>query len=173
MTQNRKSRKRTFRNVGHAIGDLSQLLRRPREMVRMAKGGSELSPALREKIMLAVTSVNRCRYCSFVHSRLARREGLTIEEVDALLDGKLESEEGEERKNPEEREILLYARHWAETEGHPDDEVRGRMVETFGKRRTESFETAIRAIMFGNYFGNGFDTLLDKLVPASAKSSPD
>lgn len=161
-----KNKKRKFKSVGHVVGDLSQLLRRPREMAKMVTGHGELSPALREKIMLAVTSVNKCRYCSFVHSHLAVREGLSGEEVDTLLDGTVDADDDEER------EILLYAQHWAETGGNPDDDVRSRLIETHGKQRTESFETAIRAIMFGNYFGNTFDSLLNKVVPA-AGSGPD
>jgi len=151
-------RKRTFKSVGRAASDLAALVQGRREMAEMMVGTEDLSPALREKIMLAVTSVNKCRYCSAVHSKLALREGLTAEEVDAILRGDFDD------VSPEEREVLLYAQHWAETSGHPDAAVRQRVVETYGAKRTALFEAAIRAIMFGNYFGNGFDSILDKVT---------
>lgn len=34
-----------------------------------------ISPAFRERILLAVTSVNRYRYCQWVHSDLAAANG--------------------------------------------------------------------------------------------------
>jgi len=37
-----------------------------------------ISPALREQIMLAVTSVNDCRYCNWGHAALALRHGVDL-----------------------------------------------------------------------------------------------
>ena len=44
------------------------------------------SRALREKVMLAVTSVNDCRYCSYVHTRLALANAVDLDELQQLLD---------------------------------------------------------------------------------------
>ena len=43
------------------------------------------SRALQEQVMLAVTSVNDCRYCDWVHTGLALEEGVNIEELAGLL----------------------------------------------------------------------------------------
>lgn len=45
------------------------------------------SPALREQVMLAVTSVNDCRYCDWVHTGLALKEKINVEELRLLLSG--------------------------------------------------------------------------------------
>ena len=37
--------------------------------------------------MLAVTSVNGCRYCSYFHTSLALKEGMSADEIQHLLGG--------------------------------------------------------------------------------------
>lgn len=51
--------------------------------------GDLISEGLRERLMLAVTEVNGCRYCSFGHARAALAAGLTQDEVTSLLEGDL------------------------------------------------------------------------------------
>jgi len=147
-------RKRKFESVGQALREVTALAKKPRKLAGIAAGKSEISPALRERIMLAVTSVNKCRYCTFVHSLIALKEGFSFDEIKSLLSGEVGD------FDPEEREALLYAQHWADTGGNPSPEARQKLVETYGEKRTDEIETAIRAIMFGNYFGNTFDYLL-------------
>jgi AhpD family alkylhydroperoxidase len=54
---------------------LARALNRPR-----------ISPALREQIMLAVTSVNDCRYCNQGHTALALRNGVDLTVLRQTLD---------------------------------------------------------------------------------------
>src|SRR5512137_2188632 len=37
----------------------------------MKEKGQSITPQFKERVILAVTAVNKCRYCSFIHSRLA------------------------------------------------------------------------------------------------------
>ena len=146
--------KRKFESVGEVVGELAGLAGNLQPLTRLVKGNCTVSPAFRERLMLAVTSVNDCRYCSFVHSRLAFKEGFTHDEVDALLAGSVDAA-------PNDQGVaLVYAQHWAETRGKPDPDARQKLVETYGDERARAIETAIRAIMFGNYFGNTLDSLL-------------
>jgi len=76
-----------------------------------------ISPAFRERLMLAVTAVNGCRYCSYFHAKQALKSGLTPSEIGQLLSGDV-------TYCPEEQAIaLIYAQHWAEYDAHPDPEA--------------------------------------------------
>jgi AhpD family alkylhydroperoxidase len=151
-------RKRKFESLGQFGSDLHEIVRAPRSLFDVVTGTGAVSPELREKIMLAVTSVNRCRYCSFVHTKIALREGVSSDEVKRLLDG------AAAEVADDERQALLYAQHWADTSGHPDLSARREMIAAYGEERTVAIETAIKAIMFGNYFGNSLDSVLHRIT---------
>lgn len=53
------------------------------------RGG--LDPALRERVMVAVSRVNSCRGCAFVHERWASRVGVTPDDLRAIGFGDLEA----------------------------------------------------------------------------------
>ena len=52
---------------------------------------SGVSKEFRERIMLAVTEVNGCRYCSYFHSKQALEAGMTAAEVKQLANGDLDA----------------------------------------------------------------------------------
>jgi hypothetical protein len=55
---------------------------------------------------------------------------------------------------------LLYAQHWAESDGTPDLETRKQIVEIYGEETTKSMELAMRMIRMGNLMGNTWDYIL-------------
>jgi AhpD family alkylhydroperoxidase len=116
--------------------------------------GAAIDAAFRERLMLAVTEVNGCRYCSYAHARAALAAGLTRADVEALARGQMEG------APPEQVPALLYARHWAETDARPDPEARRRVLETYGETTTRHIEVALRMIRVGNLTGNTADYLL-------------
>lgn len=145
------------RRFYHRPGDLFRDLReiwRERRQVRMVMRGEALNPAFRERLMLAVTEVNGCRYCQHAHARMALTAGLSEADVRDLAVGNLLG------SPTEQVPALLYAQHWAETEGRPDPEARRRILETYGSAQTEAVETALRVIRIGNLLGNTWDCLL-------------
>ena len=71
----------------------------------------KISAALREKLFLAVTSVNDCRYCKWGHTHWAMAQGVPLEEVNQILGHQIESLEA---KNPAEAAAILFAQHYAE-----------------------------------------------------------
>ena len=68
--------------------------------------------------MLAVTEVNLCRYCRTFHVGQAKQAGISIEEISSISEGDNPGEVPEEQKL-----AVCYARHWAETETHPDPDI--------------------------------------------------
>ena len=107
--------------------------------------------------MLAVTEVNGCRYCSYVHARLALAAGVTRADVGALAGGDLNG------SPPEEIPALLYAQVWAESDGNSDAEARQTVLETYAEAKTEAIELSMRMIRVGNLAGNTCDYLMHRV----------
>ncbi len=72
-----------FSDAGFAITN--------REKIGLVMKGNLISPAFRERLMLTVTSVNNCRFCSYVHSKQALLSGLSKEETEMLLKGVIDN----------------------------------------------------------------------------------
>ena len=107
--------------------------------------------------MLAVTSVEGCRYCSYFHSKLALKGGVSQGEISKLLSGEVDD-------CPEDEIIaVLYAQHWAESNACPDKEADERLEETYGPEKAEAINLMLRMIRLGNLLGNTWDYLLYRM----------
>ena len=91
---------RTVANVAVSCPVLLSALIRPKT-----------SAALREKVVLAVTSITDCRYCQWGHTHWALANGVPLEEVNEILGHDLASLQA---RNPAEAAAILFARHYAE-----------------------------------------------------------
>lgn len=107
-----------------------------------------ISKQLGEKISLAVTGVNKCRYCSWLHTKTALEKGLSRKEIEALLSAEFEG------AGPNELSAILYAQHWADTNGDVDAEARQRVLDEYGAFKTSEIEAMIQAVYFGNLCSN-------------------
>jgi hypothetical protein len=63
----------------------------------------------------------------------------------------------------EEVPALLYAQHWAEADGEPDQVVRQRLVEQYGEEAAAGIELVLRMIRMGNLLGNTWDYVLYRI----------
>jgi len=133
--------------------DLRELVARRSEIKETVRSG-RVSRAFAEKIMMAVTAVNRCGYCARYHTRLALQEGIPPEEIEKILALELGD------FPPEEAVALAFAQHWAETEGHPDPDAERRFLETYGPQVSADILNWMRVITMGNLLGNSWDALL-------------
>jgi len=145
--------RRFYRRPADLFRDLRGMWRE-RRRIRTVMKGEALDPAFRERLMLAVTEVNGCRYCQYAHARTALTAGVEATEIEEMAAGNLHG------APPEQVAALLYAQHWAETEGNPDPDARRRILETYGAEQTGAIELAIRMIRMGNLTGNTWDYLL-------------
>lgn len=142
-------RRRHYHGIAELWGDLRRL--------GALRGAGMIAPAPRERLMLTVTAVNRCRYCASYHAQAARLSGLTAEEVALLLGG---SSHG-----APEHEILAlsYARRWAETSGSPGPELHAQLAAHYGAERAAAIERMLIMIWIGNLLGNTWDAILHRL----------
>ncbi len=151
-----KFKKRIYKNPKDIFSDLWFPIRnrgRLREITRKEL----ISPALQERLMLAVTAVNGCRYCSYFHTKQALKSGITAEEISHLLAGDVADCPGNEAV------AVAYAQHWAESDGHPDPEAVQRLQQTYGHERTEAIHSILRMIRMGNLLGNSWDYLIYRI----------
>jgi len=135
------------------VRDLRQVLGNLSSFRETARSG-RVSRAFAEKIMLAVTQVNGCRYCAYGHTRTALRAGVDEQEIAQILAGEMEGFE------PEEAVALAFAQHWAETGGQPDAEAEGRFRDYYGPQVSADILNWMRMINMGNLLGNTFDAVL-------------
>ena len=148
--------RRIYHGLGEFLTDLRIIMSRRRE-IRPLMQGDVITPAFRERLMLTVTAVNNCRFCSYGHARAALSEGVPQEEIEALGNGFFDDSPAEEIP------AMLYAQHWAETHGEPESSVRDRVVARYGESVVDAMELALRMIRMGNLSGNTFDYLLHRI----------
>ena len=148
--------RRHYPSLGALLTDIRRIFARRKE-IRTLMRDKILDAAFRERLMLVVTGVNECRYCSYAHAREALAEGISRDEIEDLSEGTLEG------SPPDQMPALLYAQHWAEADGAPDPEAREAVMERYGAERVRAIELALQMIRVGNLSGNTLDYLLYKL----------
>jgi AhpD family alkylhydroperoxidase len=149
-------RKRTYRNPLELVADLFFPVRKIKRL-RKIKNKRLISPSFQERLMLAVTSVEGCRYCSFFHSKLALQDGISQEEVESLLSGNFDD-------CPEDEVMaIFYAQHWAESNANPDPEATRKLREIYDPEKVEAIYLILRMIRMGNLMGNTWDYFLHRI----------
>jgi len=151
MTEIKKYMKRLYApsDFFRLLSDMVLNLKDMREAGKAGRVDKEFS----ERIMMAVTEVNGCRYCSYFHTQAALKAGMQKSEIDQIL-------EGEFKDAPrEEIAALNFAQHYAESGGKPNLDAVQYMRDSYGNAMTKNILAYIRAIMIGNAWGNMFDAL--------------
>lgn len=121
-----------------------------------AKKNKLLSEHFIERIMLAVTEVNGCAFCSFAHTKMALEAGMSNEEIQNMLAGV--SDDVPE----EEMSAIVFSQHYAESRGYPSKESWERIVEVYGSRQAKGILGAIRIMMFGNAAGIAWGSFVNR-----------
>ncbi|MFC2054137.1 carboxymuconolactone decarboxylase family protein [Chloroflexota bacterium] len=133
--------------------------------LKSAARSHQIDRAFTEKIMLTVTQVNDCRYCSYGHTRAALKEGIPEDEIARIA-------AGEFGQFPEEEAAaFLFGQHYAESGGNPDPQAWQRFVEYYGEDKARQILAYIRMIMMGNLLGNTFDAFLNRITGRPAPNS--
>lgn len=122
-------------------------------LLRRAVASGVLKQDSKERIMLAVTQVNHCAMCSFAHTQMALESGMSQEEIAMLLSGEFD------RVPLDDAAAIMFAQHYAECRGIPDQEVWERIQREYGKEKAQAILCAIQVIMLGNTYGIVFGSL--------------
>ena len=156
MTTQGRFRKRTYSSLGDFFRDVSFPVRQRKQLREVKKKGL-ISPAFWERLMMAVTAVNGCRYCSYYHAKEALRAGISPEETRELLSGNIANCPADETV------ALMYAQHWAESNMHPDPEAVEKLQRNYGEEKADAIHLVLRLIRMGNLMGNTWDFFLHRI----------
>jgi AhpD family alkylhydroperoxidase len=149
-------RRRIYGSPLQFVRDLRRIIRRVGTVLALSLPGG-ISAGFRERLMLVVTGVNRCRHCAYGHEIMARRAGLGGAEVAALLMQDL-------AHCPEyELPALRHAIHFAECDGYATPEALSILEAAYGAEIARQIDTTCLLIQVGNRVGNSFDFLLSRV----------
>ena len=148
--------KRIFTLFGFLGSLVNALLRTPRLLLALIRPAT--SRSLREEVMLACTSVNECRYCDWVHTRLALKNGVDVGALNTFL-GK-----HDEKLLPYSDAVAVtFAQHFAESKTRASVEAKVTLRDVFGFWQRAEIMAYLYAIYFANLCGNTFDAFLSRL----------
>lgn len=156
--------KRYFKKIGEFFRKAKEISKAGKKLKRITPEDN-ISSSFSEKIMLAVTGVNNCVYCSYLHTKTALEHGVTDKEIQAILQGEFGT------LPPDEVPGLLYAQHWTETGGNPTPKARNEVVTFYGENKTASIEYYMQLVNIGNLVSNTVEGYKRKAVPERGKFS--
>ena len=126
-------------------------------LLRKSKKYKLINKKFKERIMLAVTEVNGCEMCSFVHTKIALSSGMSKEEINNILNS-------DHHDVPlEESVALIFSQHFAFTKENPSMEAIERIIEEYGKQKAELVLAICNMITMTNGMGTSLDYLYSRL----------
>ncbi len=149
-------RKRTYDNLVDFFRDFFEFILNSLAYVRNASN-RRVAQDLREKLMVAVSAVLSCKYCTWLHSEMALTHGVDETEIQKLLSSELGD-------FPEEESVALaFAQHYSEAGGKPNEDAKVRLFNYYGDKKAKDILSYIQIIYFGNLAGNTVDAFLDRM----------
>jgi AhpD family alkylhydroperoxidase len=135
----------TFTSIGETVGDMIGVLRRAGPLAAVYLRG-RLDPELRERVMVAVSRVNACQGCTFVHEHWALRSGVSSDELATIGLGDLT------RLDDRSRAAVLFATARAESRfrGPVPSGVAAEAASQLNPRELVAVEAVARAMAVAN-----------------------
>jgi AhpD family alkylhydroperoxidase len=131
----------------------------PRAIVTLVRNKRKkiLDKEFVERLQLAVTEVNGCAACSYAHTYMALKQGMSNEEINSFLsgDGKF--------INQSENKAIMFAQHYADTRAHPEKIAYKSLLSEYGVERTKIIVAAIQIMHAGNIYGIPNSAFLSRL----------
>lgn len=115
--------------------------------------------------MLAVTEVNGCQMCSYVHTKLALSAGLSMDDIQELLSGELVGVPKEESLG------VLFAKDYAFNKEKIDADFYQKLVDTYDVRKARAILGVVEMITMTNAMGLGLGYLKRTLTFKHVKGS--
>jgi len=118
-----------------------------------------------ERLQLAVTEVNGCAACSYQHTKMALKQGMSNEEISSFLSG------GDDFILPEEAKAIVFAQHFADATGRPKQYAYDAIVKEYGEDKAEVILAACQVMIAGNMYGIPFSAFQSRLKGRKFKES--
>ena len=156
---------RVFASPGEFVGDVAAVGCRAGTLAAVFLRG-RLDERERERIMVAVSRVNACRGCTFVHERWALNAGVSAEELRTI-------ELGELAALPDRsRAAVAYAAALAEHRFRrpPPDDVAAAVASQLSPTERSAVEAVARLIALANLSANTVHAILASRAAAARRS---
>jgi|SRR5690554_669880 len=124
-----------------------------------------LHPNFIERLQLAVTEVNGCAACSYQHTKMALKQGMSNEEISSFLSG------GDTFIQPEEAKAIMFAQTFAEEKGYPEEFTYDAIVKEYGEDKAKVILAACQVMIAGNMYGIPFSAFQSRLKARKFKDS--
>lgn len=118
-----------------------------------------------ERLQLAVTEVNGCAACSYQHTQMALKQGMSNEEIGSFLSG------GGDFTKPEEAKAIVFAQHFADSKGYPKKYAYEAIEQEYGRKEARIILSACQTMIAGNMYGIPFSAFLSRLHGKTYKNS--
>lgn len=118
-----------------------------------------------ERLQLAVTEVNGCPACSYQHTKMALRQGMSNEEISSFLSG------GSDFIKLEESKAIMFAQHFAESKGFPKKYTFDSIVKEYGDEEANVILSAVQIMIAGNIYGIPYSAFQSRLKGQKYKDS--
>ena len=117
------------------------------------------SKALREKVMLGVTTMNDSRFCAWGHSHWATSQGVSPERIGQILGSRDQSPEADD---PAEAAAILFGQSYAQHQDEIDPDSVKNLRDHFSQSQAREIVGYVLFITFTNLSGNTVDVVLDR-----------
>ena len=127
-------------------------------LTRISVFKKSIYPDFYERIALAVSGVTSCAYCSWLHTKTSLEKGISEKEIKSLIDGDI-------KDIPEQEALaLFYVQHRADLDGGFSPGARQRIIDFYGKEKTEHIDFIFKAVFFGNLCSNTVYSVRNNMV---------
>lgn len=154
-----KSTSREFKRKFSFLELYRALVFVPRAMLKLVGNNKSklLSPEFVERFQLAVTEVNGCPACSYQHTKMALRLGMSNSEISSFLSG------GNDFIKPEEAKAIVFAQHFADSRGFPKKYAYDAILKEYGEYQATIILSAAQVMIAGNIYGIPFSAFQSRL----------
>jgi AhpD family alkylhydroperoxidase len=124
-----------------------------------------INKKLKERVMLAVSEVNGCAMCSWVHTRIALDAGMDNKEIKTILAGEMEG-------IPEEDVLaVLFAKNFAFNHDKIDPEMYQKLIDVYGENKAIAIVYVCNVITMTCAMGINLKLLRDRILFKRRKDS--
>lgn len=118
-----------------------------------------------ERLQLAVTEVNGCAACSYAHTYMALKQGMSSEEIYSFLSG------DESFITKDEAKAIIFAQHFADARGLPKKETYNEIIKEYGAEKAKIILSASQLMIAGNMYGIPYSAFQSRLKGKPYKDS--
>jgi AhpD family alkylhydroperoxidase len=157
---------RRFTSPQDALTDALRVVRTAPDLWRAYRG--QLTPARREAVMVAVSKVNACAGCTWVHQRWALHAGISPTDLDAIGAGDLTA------VDPVTRAAVVYATERAERgfRSPVDPDVAAIALARLGRPQLRQVDAVARLMTFANLTLNTLQAARPARAARAGRSHP-